>query len=116
MRVLSILALAAALGCGGGSARALPPAPQGLTAKPELEAVLLQWSGVPDSISYVVYTSIAVSPIANGKVSFVSATGADSYLLLESGLTSGVAYHFAVSAVNDNGRGPLSAEASATPQ
>jgi hypothetical protein len=116
MRVLSTLALAAALGCGGGSPRPLPPAPQGLTAQPELAAVLLQWSGVPGSDSYVVYTSLAPSPVANGKVAFVSSTSAESYSLLENGLTSGVAYHFAVSAVNDNGRGPLSAEVSATPQ
>jgi fibronectin type III domain protein len=115
MRVLSTLALATAVGCGG-SPRPLPPAPQGLTAQPEFAAVLLQWSAVPDAISYEVYTSIVTAPIANGRPFFVSSTGESTYSLLRSGLDSGVAYHFAVSAVNENGRGPLSAEAAATPQ
>src|SRR3954467_14497516 len=115
MRVLSALAVAMALGCGGSSGP-LPPAPQGLTAQPQQAAVLLQWTGVADAATYEIYTAVSAAPVANGKTTRVVATGASTYTVLVNGLVSGVAYHFAVSAVNGNGQGPLSAEAVATPQ
>lgn len=115
MRVIPALALALAVGCGGSSGP-LPPAPEGLTVQPQQGAVTLQWSGVPDATSYVVYAAAAPARAATGRGSRVAATGSSTYASVISALTSGVAYNFAVAAVNANGQGPLSAEATATPQ
>jgi len=97
------------------SAPATPPgAPQGLSATPGDTTVSLTWS--PPS-------SNGGSPITNYKIYRRTAGGGETLIATignqlsysDGGLTNGVTYYYKVSAVNNEGEGPKSNEASATP-
>src|SRR5438552_17708337 len=97
------------------SAPATPPGrPQGLSATPGDTTVSLTWS--PPS-------SNGGSPITNYKIYRRTAGGGETLIATignqlsysDGGLTNGVTYYYKVSAVNNEGEGPKSNEASATP-
>ena len=86
-----------------------PSAPQNLTAIAGNQSVALSWSPPSSggSVTYNIYRNGSTTPLASG----VSST---SYT--DTGLTNGVTYTYAVSAVNSaNQEGPQSASAAATP-
>jgi fibronectin type 3 domain-containing protein len=90
----------------------LPPvAPTGVTATPALGQVTLSWSAVPSATSYTIYwaTSAGVTKSSPSPHTTASTTYVDS------GLTNGTTYYYAITASNPNGESPLSAEVSATP-
>ncbi|MBI4582844.1 MAG: alkaline phosphatase [Planctomycetes bacterium] len=90
-----------------------PPAvPAGLAAAPGDGAVLLDWNdnSDPDLATYRIYRSTA----SGGPYSLIAAPLASNYF--DSGLTNGIAYFYAVSAVDIHGNeSPKSGEVAATP-
>src|SRR5216117_2685954 len=97
------------------SAPATPPgAPQGLSATPGDTTVSLTWSppssnGGPPITNYKIYRRTA------GGGETLIATIGNQLSYSDGGLTNGVTYYYKVSAVNNEGEGPKSNEASATP-
>ena len=91
---------------------AIPPAPAGLTATPGDSQITLTWSPVTGATSYNVYRggasgAEAVAPIA---------TGLKTTTFTDINLANGTPFFFTVAALNVAGTGPMSNEATATPQ
>jgi fibronectin type 3 domain-containing protein/pimeloyl-ACP methyl ester carboxylesterase len=95
-------------GTGSLNAGALPP-PTSLTATPGNGKVTLAWHSASGATSY----NVKRSSTSGGPYITITNQPGVSYTNL--GLTNGVAYYFAVSAVNANGESLDSAQASATP-
>jgi titin len=87
-----------------------PPAPTGLAASPSNASVTLSWAASAGATSYNVKRSTA----SGGPYATV-ATGVTATSYTNTGLANGTTYYYVVSAVNANGEGANSAEASATP-
>jgi hypothetical protein len=89
-----------------------PGTPAGLTAAPGNGQVALSWSAATNAGAYNVYyaTSPGVNKSTSTKIPNISSTST-----ILTGLTNGVAYYFAVAAINSAGESPLSNEVSATP-
>lgn len=90
----------------------LPAAPQGLQAVAGDALVALSWSPVDGATGYMIYWNTTgnvtaasnwMGPIANTQANL-------------GGLTNGTTYYYRVAARNASGEGPLSNEASATPE
>jgi fibronectin type 3 domain-containing protein len=86
-------------------------APSGLTAAAGSGQVVLSWTAAPGATSYKVYEGTS----AGGESSTPIATGIASTTYTATGLTNGIAYFFAVEAVNAGGQSGYSNEVSATP-
>lgn len=89
---------------------AVPLSPAVLVAAAGNGSVNLSWNPVPGAASYNVFMGL----VSGGEVLIASNVLVPAYLV--SPLTNGVTYYFKVGAVNTQGVGPLSNEASATPQ
>ncbi|MCA1628484.1 MAG: fibronectin type III domain-containing protein, partial [Acidobacteria bacterium] len=87
-----------------------PSAPTGLTASPGNASVTLSWAASAGATSYNVKRSTA-----SGGPYATIATGVTTTSYTNTGLANGTTYYYVVSAVNANGEGANSAEASATP-
>ena len=88
----------------------VPAAPTALTATPGTNQVSLTWSPSPGASGY----NIKRSPVSGGPYTTVaSAVTGSAYT--NTGLTSGVAYYYVVTASNSVGEGAASNEASAIP-
>jgi len=87
-----------------------PSAPTGLTASPGNASVTLSWAASAGATSYNVKRSTA-----SGGPHVTIATGVTTTSYTNTGLANGTTYYYVVSAVNANGEGANSAEASATP-
>lgn len=87
------------------------PAPTGLTAAPGDGQIVLTWAAVSGVTGYNVYRGTS----AGGEASSPIAANVPSPTLNDKGLTNGTAYFYKVAAVNANGPGEKSKEASATP-
>ena len=90
---------------------AVPAAPTGVTATAGNAQVALAWTASSGATSYNVYQGTS----AGGESSTAVQTGISGTSATVTGLTNGTAYYFTIAAVNANGTGPASAEASATP-
>lgn len=86
-----------------------PAAPTGLAATAGKKKVTLTWNASAGATSYSVKRSTT-----NGGPYSTIATGVTSTTFANTGLTSGVAYYYVVSAVNAGGESPNSNQASAT--
>ena len=86
-----------------------PPAPTGLTATAGKKKVTLNWNAAAGATSY----NIKRSGTSGGPYATI-ATGITATNFANTGLTSGVTYHYVVSAVNGGGESPNSNQASAT--
>jgi fibronectin type 3 domain-containing protein len=107
--------LSAAIGAMPVAAIPVPAAPAQLNATAGDASVVLSWSKVTGADTYSIYWSKA-TPVVVGaagvtKIDKLTATG-----YTQVGLTNGDRYYYVVAAVNASGEGPVSAEASATPQ
>jgi fibronectin type 3 domain-containing protein len=87
-----------------------PSAPTGLTASPSNASVTLSWAASAGATSYNVKRSSA-----SGGPHATIATGVTTTSYINTGLANGTTYYYVVSAVNANGEGANSSEASATP-
>jgi uncharacterized protein (DUF1800 family) len=87
----------------------LLPAPTGLAAVAGDKQVVLTWTAVAGALSYDVYRGTS----ANGEASTPVMTGVTALTFTNTGLTDGTTYFFKVAAVNANGAGDKSNEASA---
>lgn len=102
--------------CGSDSpwrySPAAPDQPVGLVATADNGQVLLTWPAANNAAAYTIYyaTSADVSKTNGNKIANVVST---SYIL--TGLTSGTAYYFIITAVNSSGESAPSSEVSATP-
>lgn len=90
---------------------ALPAAPTGLSATPGDKEVRLSWSTVTGATSYSVFRS--TTPGGQGATALAANLTNPAYT--DSNLTNGTPYYYKVAAVNATGPGPLSNEATATP-
>lgn len=88
-----------------------PPAPTGLTATPGNAEVTLVWAASTGAVSYNIYRST----VTNGQGDVPVVTGITALTFKDTGLVNNTTYYYKVSAVNANGTGPLSAQASAKP-
>jgi hypothetical protein len=96
----------------GGPTATTPTAPTNLTAAAGNATVLLNWDPVPETIDgYRVYES-TTSGTGYTEIATVG-SGVTEYLA--TGLTNGTTYYYVVAAFNAAGEGPMSNEASATP-
>jgi uncharacterized protein (DUF1800 family)/fibronectin type 3 domain-containing protein len=87
-------------------------APAGLTAAGGNARVTLAWTAVPGASKYNIYRGTAPNGQSPTPVGTVSET-----TFVNSGLTNGTKYYYKVAAVTaSNSVGPVSAEASATPE
>ena len=85
-------------------------APTVLAAAPANAQVSLLWSAVAGAAGYNVKRAV----VSGGPYATIAANlGATNYV--DGGLTNGAAYYYVVSATNNAGEGPLSAEAAAMP-
>ncbi|MDB6077117.1 MAG: glycoside hydrolase, family 85 [Akkermansiaceae bacterium] len=84
-----------------------PTAPMGLTASVNDTTASLAWTAVDGALSY----RVKRSTVAGGPYEEI-ADGVTATAYANAGLTAGTAYYYVVSAVNDLGEGPDSAEAS----
>ena len=90
---------------------AVPPAPTGLVATPGNAQAQLTWNASSGATSYNVKRSTTNGgPYAN------VATGVTTTSFTNTGLSNGTTYFYVVTAVNASGEGPISNQASATPQ
>ena len=87
------------------------PAPTGLSATNGIGQISLAWTAVSGATSYNVY----VGTVSGGEGSAPVATGVSAAAYTATGLTSGIAYYFEVTAVNSSGMSGLSNEAEGTP-
>lgn len=104
--------------CAEATCTPMPPTPSGVSAVvravPGDTTVRVLWSPVGRADSYTLYWANSPGIVAGGPG--VTAVRDLKVLAYDhTGLTNGVAYHYAVAAVNLSGEGPLSAEVSATP-
>jgi autotransporter-associated beta strand protein len=83
----------------------LPAAPANLTATPASGEVSLNWQAVPFANTYRIKRSLS----AGGP--YVTIASIPGVSFLDSGRANGLTYYYVVSAVNDTGEGPASAEA-----
>jgi len=88
----------------------IPDPPTGLTATPGNEQVELNWNASSGATSYKVYRGTT-----SGDYDTVF-PGITDTSYTDTGLTNGVTYYYAVTAVNSSGESGYSNEASATPQ
>jgi fibronectin type 3 domain-containing protein len=88
----------------------VPAAPTNLAATAGNAQVSLTWTAPSGASSYNVYRSTSTGT----ETLLASGVGSTSYT--DTGLTNGTTYFYKVAAVNGAGTGPLSGEASATPQ
>jgi outer membrane protein assembly factor BamB len=88
-----------------------PPAPTGLTATGQKQAVLLNWTAAVGAASYNVYMGTASGAENPTPVQ----TGISGTSVTIKGLTRGTMYYFTVKAVNPDGISSASNEASAMP-
>jgi chitinase len=88
-----------------------PPAPTGLTATrlPQKGSIKLNWNASPGATSY----NVKRSTVSGGPYTTIK-TGVTTATYANTGLTSGKAYYYVVSAVNVAGESPNSNQASAT--
>ncbi|MCA1628230.1 MAG: fibronectin type III domain-containing protein, partial [Acidobacteria bacterium] len=86
-----------------------PAAPTGLTATPSNTQVTLAWTASANATSY----NVKRATTAGGPYASI-ATGVTTTGYTNTGLANGTTYYYVVSAVNANGEGANSAEASAT--
>jgi alpha-tubulin suppressor-like RCC1 family protein/fibronectin type 3 domain-containing protein len=109
-----------AVNAGGSSAAsaqvtarpvAPPVAPTGFTAAPGNTQVSLSWTAVPGATSYKVQRSTVSG---SGYADFAGNTTTGT-ALVNTGLTNGTTYYYVVTASNDGGTSPGSAQAAATP-
>jgi len=89
-----------------------PSAPTGLTATAGNASVSLSWTASAGATSYNVYRGTS----SGGESTAPIATGITTTTYSDTGLTNGTPYFYEVAAVNSAGTGPLSNEASATPE
>ncbi len=90
---------------------AVPNAPANLTANPGDSQVTLNWDAVTDVTSY----NVKRSTTAGGPYETIATTiSGTSYV--DTNVTNGTTYYYVVAAVNGDGEGVISNEASATPQ
>ena len=90
----------------------LPAAPQGLQAVAGDALVALSWTAVDGATGYMIYWNTTGNVTTSDNW-----TGPLTSTVINLGsLTNGTTYYYRVAAVNTSGEGPLSAEASATPQ
>jgi aryl-phospho-beta-D-glucosidase BglC (GH1 family) len=87
----------------------MPPAPTSISATTSNAQVRLQWAAVVGAGTY----NLKRSSTNNGPYTVIAGGLADTNYL-DAGLASGSTYYYVVSAVNVNGEGPNSAQASAT--
>jgi len=90
----------------------LPAAPQGLQATAGDALVALTWDAVSNATSYKMYYNTT----GNVSASDAWTSGLTSTVINFGSLANGTTYYYKVAAVNASGEGPLSNEASATPQ
>lgn len=90
---------------------ALPVAPTALVASGGDGVVALSWTAAENTTSYNVYRGTS----AGGEAVTPVATGVTATTYSDAGRTNTTTYYYQVAAVNANGAGPLSNEASATP-
>jgi fibronectin type 3 domain-containing protein len=88
-----------------------PAAPTNLTASGGNTQVTLNWTGSAGATSYKVYRATT----AGGEGTTPIASGITGTTYTNTGLTNGTTYYFKVAAVNVNGTGSQSGEASAVP-
>jgi len=88
-----------------------PPAPTSLTAAPGNAEVTLNWQAAAGAVSYNIYRSTT----SGGQGDTPIATGITLLTFKNTGLTNGTTYFFKVAAVNANGTGAKSNEASSKP-
>ena len=88
-----------------------PPAPTGLTATPGNAEVTLAWAASTGAVSYNIYRST----VTNGQGDVPVMTGITLLTFKDTGLVNNTTYFYKVAAVNANGTGPQSAQASAKP-
>jgi fibronectin type 3 domain-containing protein len=99
---------------GGAS----PSAPVGLTAAPSgSTGIYLTWTDVPGSTAYNLYRSTTSGgegsiPVATSVNASTIGTAMEAYT--DSGLAANTTYYYQITAVDSNGEGPKSNEASAT--
>ena len=91
-------------------AQTIAPAPTGLTAGGNQNQITLSWIASTNVTSYNIYRGTA--PGAESATPIVSGVIATSFM--DSGLAPGASYFYQITAVNDAGESPRSAEASAT--
>jgi fibronectin type 3 domain-containing protein len=106
---------------GGNVVSAIPgaatlPAPTGLRIVPASTQLTLYWNPVTGASGYNVYRGTSPGgegsvPLANG----VNSTSGTFYTYASTGLTNGTPYYYTVTAVNSNGEGTASAEATGVP-
>jgi hypothetical protein len=117
----SVVALTASNSTGTGSATlsltinptvSTPQPPVGLTATAGNSQASLNWVASTGATSYSVYRGTS----AGGESATPIATGVTATTFVDTLLTNGVTYFYAVAAVNSAGTSALSSEASATPQ
>lgn len=89
----------------------VPPAPTGLTATPGNAEVTLAWAASTGAVSYNIYRST----VTNGQGDVPVVTGITALTFKDTGLVNNTTYYYKVAAVNANGTGPLSVQASAKP-
>jgi fibronectin type 3 domain-containing protein len=90
-------------------------APTGLTATGGNATVALSWTaptGTTGTITYNVYRGTT----AGGESATPIATNVATTTYTDNSVTNGTKYYYTVAAVNSGGTGPMSSEASATPQ
>ncbi|HUR67768.1 MAG TPA: fibronectin type III domain-containing protein [Candidatus Thermoplasmatota archaeon] len=90
-------------------------APQSLSATKGDTLVQLSWSAPASNGGSAVTSYNIYRGTASGATTFLATTGGANTTFVVNSLTNGVAYFFNVTAVNANGQGATSAEATATP-
>ncbi len=89
----------------------LPAIPTNLTAAPSDGQIALTWDAVSNATSYNIYYSLFPGVTTTTGLKTSATVNARTL----TNLTDGLAYYFAVTAVNSAGESPLSMEVSATP-
>ena len=98
------------------SAPVVPSAPTGVTARPATTSALVSWSP-PNSDGDSAITGYTVTPYIGSAAQTAVQVGASTTSKTVTGLTTGTAYTFKVTATNGVGTGPASTASSAvTPQ
>ena len=91
-------------------AASVPPAPTGLAATPGTGEVALSWNASSGATSYDVQRTLTSG---SGYTLIASLVSGTSYT--DASVSNGTTYYYVVSAVNNGGEGPNSAEVSAIP-
>jgi uncharacterized protein (DUF1800 family) len=88
-----------------------PGVPTNLTATPQVSKITLTFTGVAGASSYRIFVGTASNAQSPTPIATISGT-----TYLHGSLNNGTRYFYKVAAVGTGGQGPMSAEASATPQ